>query len=202
MFRNGDSSDLAVTIGSGWRAHPLAIGTEDHFFMLKQGPATLPQNTYSKITMDQLYDATANEIGLEVAGSQAALNAAKGWHIKLPNTGEKVLSTPLTFKNTVTWTTYEPRPNGISSNCIPSAGTSRLYQVNLTNATPKNSDWDGEEGLDVDDRSYTLNSSSIVDEPVIVCTGAGCDLFVGIEKPPVDAGNSDRIVKTFWRKDS
>jgi len=202
VFRNGDSSDLAVTIGSGWRAHPLAIGTEDHFFMLKQGPATLPQNTYSKLTMDQLYDATANEIGLEVAGSQAALNAAKGWHIKLPNTGEKVLSTPLTFKNTVTWTTYEPSSNSISSTCIPSAGTSRLYQVNLTNATPKNSDWDGEEGLDVDDRSYTLNSSSIVDEPVIVCTGAGCDLFVGIEKPPVDAGSSDRIVKTFWRKDS
>lgn len=202
VFRNGDSSDLAVTIGSGWRAHPLAIGAEDYFFMLKQGSATTPRTTYSKIALDQLYNATTNDVGLKVEGAQAALNAAKGWYIALPNMGEKVLSTPLTFKNTVTWTTYEPSSSSISNNCIPSVGTSRLYQVNLNNATPKNPHWDGEEGLDKDDRSYTLRASSIVVEPVIVCTGAGCDLFVGIEKPPVDEGNSGRVVKTFWRRGS
>ena len=117
----------------------------------------------------------------------------------MPNNGEKVLSTPLTFKGAVTFTSYEPNSTPGTSNCLPVAGVTRVYQVDVLDASPIN-DWDDVEGLTETDRGTELKTSSIVDEPVIICTGAGCDMFVGAEEPPSSLTDGDRATKTFWRK--
>lgn len=193
-------SSLAVTIGSGFRAHPLSVETDDRFYMLRQSAVFSTPDSYETVAESDLYDATDNDVGEGVDGASDALANAKGWFFDLPNTGEKVLSTPLTFADRVTFTTYEPSPNSLSNNCIPAAGTSRVYQVMLGDASPANN-WDTVTGLTEDDRSLLLKTSSIVDEPVVICAKGGCDLFVGTERPAISSPNTDRIVKTFWRKD-
>lgn len=194
--------ELAVTIGSGKRASPLSTANQDRFYMIRQGAVFGPPASYTAKVEADLYDATANLVQVgnttEIAAAKTALTAAAGWYIDFPRSGEKVLSTPLSFRNTVTFTTYEPS-NELTS-CVPKAGTSRLYQLQLRDAAAV-TDWNEIEGLQTDDRAYTLNTPSIVDEPVIICTGSGCDLFAGAEKPPLDTLSSGSIIKTFWRQD-
>lgn len=191
---------MAVTIGSGFHASPLSAGTNDRFYMIRQTDVFKAPAIYTKLAETDLYDATDNNVGENIDGAAAALAAKQGWYFEMPHSGEKVLSTPLTFKDTVTFTSYEPNSNSVTNNCIPAAGISRVYQVNMADASPIN-EWDDITGLTEDDRARHLQSSSIIDEPVIVCTGAGCDLFVGAEKPPISTPNTERVVKTFWRKD-
>ncbi len=201
LVTTDDAKSFAVTIGSGFRAHPLDTGTTDRFYMMMLPRAYNAGTSYTKYTETHFYDATANEIGADTITVDSALNGKQGWYFNLPNAGEKILSTPLTFKGTVTFTTYEPNPNSVTSNCIPAAGVSRIYQVNLEDGTPVN-EWDGDiSALSPADRSYKLQTSSIIDEPVIVCTGDNCDLFVGAEKPPIETTFSDRVVKSFWRQE-
>lgn len=73
--------------------------------------------------------------------------------------------------------------------------------MSVQDSSPIN-EWDDVTGLTEDDRSTYLQSASIIDEPVIVCTETGCDLFAGAEQPNVDTGSNSRIVKTFWRRDN
>jgi type IV pilus assembly protein PilY1 len=198
VFEDG-ATQLAVSIGSGYQASPLSFATDDRFYMILQEDVFNIPTQYEKVTTAELYNANDNDVGEGVDGAVELLQSAKGWYFDMPNAGEKVLSTPLTFKNTVTFTTYEPNPNSATSRCVPAAGITRVYQVALNNAAPINN-WDDIEGLTEADRGTELRSSSIIDEPVIVCTGAGCDMFVGAEKPPVNTPNTDRVIKTFWRK--
>ncbi len=198
VFEEGETQ-LAVSIGSGFQASPLSTVTNDRFYMILQSDVFSIPQTYTKLTEADLYNADANDVGEGVEGSLELLKAAQGWYFNTPNTGEKILSTPLTFKDTVTFTTYEPNPMSATSRCVPSAGITRVYQVALDDASPINN-WDDVTGLTEADRGTELKSSSIIDEPVIVCTGAGCDMFVGAEKPPVNTPNTDRVIKTFWRK--
>jgi len=51
------------------------------------------------------------------------------------------------------------------------------------------------------DRFTELNTPSIVDEPVIICTDQGCELFAGPEQPPIPLLEGDNIVRTHWRQD-
>ncbi len=191
---------LAVTIGSGFQASPLSTVTEDRFYMLLQDDVYTIPTTYVKLTHANLYDATDNDVGEGVDGAVELLEAQQGYYFNTPNVGEKILSTPLIFNNAVTFTTYEPNPSQQTSRCIPAAGVTRVYQINLLDGAPINN-WDDVDGLTEADRGTELKTTSIIDEPVIICTGAGCDMYVGPEQPPSELLTEDRVYKTFWRKD-
>jgi type IV pilus assembly protein PilY1 len=202
MVEIDGSRELAITIGSGKRPNPLSKDTQDRIYMIRQKSVFGAPSSYQNLLQSDLYNAADNLVQQGTAAEQAAaytaLSAAGGWYFDLPREGEKVLSTPLTFRNTVTFTTYEP--NSSSDSCVPKAGTSRVYQLNIGDASSVNN-WDNIDGLTAEDRSYELSTPSIIDEPVIICTGDGCDLFTGAEKPPVDTLSSGSIINTFWRQD-
>ncbi|WP_279250931.1 PilC/PilY family type IV pilus protein [Candidatus Marimicrobium litorale] len=202
LVERDGSRNLAISIGTGKRPSPLGTAQNDRMYMLFQGAVFGPPAAYVKLTESDLYDTTENLIveGDTDARNAAttALDVAAGWYFDLPGDGEKVLSTPLTFRDTVTFTTY--MPSNAATSCSPKVGTSFVYQVNVLDATPVN-DWDDIEGFSKEDRAYELKTPSIIDEPVIICTGAGCDLFTGAEKPPIDTLSSGSIIKTFWKQD-
>ena len=136
---------LYIAIGSGYQAHPLSTDTTDRFYVFKQTNISAPPPDtngdgvpdYVKMTESDLYDATADLITTGTSAQQSTaltdLAAADGWYITLSHAGEKVLSTSLTYNGTIYFTTYEPKANTVS--CVPSAGTSRLYALNILNAT-------------------------------------------------------------------
>lgn len=140
---NLDASPFyAVTLGSGYRAHPLDTVIEDHFYMIKDegvfdintsGEYTLPETPF---VITDLYDATAHlltssdDTVQQLATSQFA--QAAGWLIKLDIGGEKVLASPLILDYQIIFTTYLPASASTSA-CAPPTGNSRAYLVELIN---------------------------------------------------------------------
>ena len=210
LIRDRNDFELAVTIGSGFRPSPLSKVTEDAFFMIRQRAVFGPPTAYNKLTIANLFDATDNRVGDGVDGdgnivsqvdARTDLEAKEGWYIDLHNSlqpGEKVLSTPLTLDNTVTFVTYTPSGGIVDCNAV--AGLSRVYAVNISDATPS-VNFPGLETIDETARAYQLNTPSIIDEPVVICTGEGCDVFTGAEQPPLDEILNSRITRTYWRKE-
>jgi len=203
--------ELAVTIGSGLRPSPLSRVTQDKFFMVRQLAVFGAPSSYTKIKMANLYDATDNRVGdgIDSDGNEVnkveareELEAEDGWYIDLhaiAAPGEKVLSTPLSLDGTVTFVTYTPTTAATECTAVP--GSSTVYNVNIADATPTTAFTDLGEVPDETNRAFKLTSPSIIDEPVVICTGAGCDVFTGAEQPPLDDILNDRITRTYWRKD-
>jgi type IV pilus assembly protein PilY1 len=213
LIRMGEELKLAISIGSGERPSPLSEGTNDKFFVIFQDTVYGAPASYETLYLgddpatatvetSSFYDATDNLLQTgttaEIEAEKSLLANSQGWFIDLERPGEKVLSTPLTFRNTVTFTTYEPRNE--AGSCVAKAGTSRIYQVSLFDATAVNV-W-GDTGEDPDpQREYVLDTPSIVDEPVIICTEQGCELFAGPEQPPIDTLGGSNIVRASWRQE-
>ncbi|MFT2091600.1 PilC/PilY family type IV pilus protein [Paraglaciecola sp. 2405UD69-4] len=145
----------AVTLGSGYRAHPLDDVINDHFYMVKDtgifnfdenGNYTYPNNT---LGLADLYDATDHLLSSsDSTAKELALEAfadADGWYIRLDSGGEKVLASPLILDYQVIFTTYLPATANESS-CAPPTGNSRAYLVELIT---------GNAVVDLDDNTYT-----------------------------------------------
>ena len=152
------------------------------------------------MTESDLYDATANVIGegndTQKAAALTALTGADGWYITMEHSGEKILSTPLTFNGVVYFTTYEPQTTTVG--CVPTAGTSRLYELNSSNATPANNldNSSDASNLTKSDRSLTLTDIGLPPDPVHMrvqdSSGVGDVILVGThaEKATGNGGNT------------
>lgn len=197
---NGARS-LAVSIGSGYRGHPLNEYIEDRFYAFRT--ATLFKTSgEGTLTESDLYNATQNLIQ---AGSAAQKDAAKtafkqttgGWYIKLTNSGEKVLSRALTAGGVLYFNTYEPSIS--SAACSAAVGKNRSYSVRLLNATPASVTVDG--NGTPGDRADSSNSEGIAGDPQLFCQGDKCWVLKdpSLEPDPVDAPPPG---KTYWMDSS
>lgn len=197
---------MGVSVGSGYRAHPLNEAIKDRFYVLKQfNNIYTPPTTYVKRTEADMYDATLNLIvegtSTEQATARAALsstdaNKKDGWYIRLTNTGEKVLAESVTLNGQLVFTTYQPYA-AVTSSCQPAVGTARAYIVNILDATP-NSDINGDGSTTKEDRVIQLKNGSIPSKPTVTDTVDGKPtVMVGPESvSDVDTGR--QIIRTYW----
>ncbi|GAB5413060.1 MAG: hypothetical protein Cons2KO_06630 [Congregibacter sp.] len=136
LVRGPDGPELAIAIGSGFRPSPLSILATNRMYMIRQSAVFSAPSSYNAVTEANLYDATANTLatatGTTLAEEQDLLYAAQGWFFDLSFPGEKVLSSPLIANDRVIFTTYTPGSSGVW--CVPAAGTSRAYSVQLEDA--------------------------------------------------------------------
>ncbi len=201
---------LSLSIGSGWRAHPLDTVVEDRFYNIRltdiYGP---PLDEDGKpdyplaYTETSLYDATANLIGegdaTEKDAANASLEATNGWYIRLEDDGEKVLSNPITFQGSIFFTTYAPLAP--ASACSAALGGGYLYIVNAWDATPvMNLDGLGDlDSLTKDDRRRQLGRMGIPPSPQVMMPDEGGPvILVGPETyDPPEQEVSSRI---YWRE--
>ena len=172
--RNG-SFVYALSIGSGYRAHPLDDQIEDRLFVFFDENADVgtPSSTPSALTTSNLYDATSDDItngtdAQQTAAAAALTNAStKGWYIKL-GAKEKVLARTVLFRNRVLFTSFLPEGSG--GVCDVTSTTNRLYVLDLNDATgefPVDTNNDGT--MDSYDRSSIVaDQAMILDEPMIV----------------------------------
>ncbi len=170
--RDGQAMTV-LAVGSGYRAHPLNMATDDKFFVFFD-PATevgTPASIPAFLTMSSLYDATPNTLQTATGAARdleiAALGVANGWFIDLAD-DQKVLVGSRIFDYKVFFNTFS---SGVADPCDYQRGVNRFFAVNLLDATAAietDVDDDGEPDDIVRNVIIEDATSAIVSEPTIV----------------------------------
>ncbi|MDP2154924.1 MAG: PilC/PilY family type IV pilus protein, partial [Sulfuricella sp.] len=144
----GTSFD-AILIGTGDREHPFDMNIQNYFYMFKDTSTGLTGSATGITaecteTSTNLYDATLNKSQTGTAtydavaytASQAALNAAKGWCIRL-DVGEKVVGNATTLLGTTYFGTNLPSELSDEDiqQCKSNLGEARLYAISFKDAS-------------------------------------------------------------------
>jgi type IV pilus assembly protein PilY1 len=123
-----------VIIQSGDRAHPLAVGTQDHLFYIKD--RSQHQSGVSHYRFEDLVDRTVCVNGAEIDSTGIGCSEhqlAAGWKLRFSRPGEKGLSRPLVDGGRVFATTYSPPST--ENSCSALEGQGHLYALKLQDAT-------------------------------------------------------------------
>jgi len=132
-------SVFIVSIGSGFRAHPLDESIDDKFFILVDNSPYKPidADNFETITTDELASITITDSGdgasISLDGSIKD-NDKRGWKVSFPESGEKVLSTALAFDGVMTFTTLVPKAllTGVGiDQCAAPRVQGRFYAINV-----------------------------------------------------------------------
>jgi type IV pilus assembly protein PilY1 len=145
MIVDGRERYMAISIGSGYRAHPLKKNNEnaqDRLYMIKdENLYSIPQlGALSTIQHgSHLVDLTSYTYtdgdGKDIPISN--WDQRKGWYINLNRSiGEKALAEAFTLDNTVFFTTFQPESSAPTDACSSAAHTARAYVMKVTNAKP------------------------------------------------------------------
>lgn len=103
--------DILLSVGSGYRAHPLSLRVKDYHFVFK---TTLVKPTSSHVTkISDLAD----------WGDASAY----GWKVPLKHSGEKVLSRSNTTAGAIIFTTFAPKSSNAADLCSSDPGIATLY---------------------------------------------------------------------------
>lgn len=189
---------VALSIGSGYRAHPLETAIQNHFYVLRD-KTVLENEAPELIELGDLVNIT-DMLGFEEDGRSAALaeiedNDRDGWYLEFDAIGEKVLAESVTFDNVVYFTTYLP-PSAAITGCAANAGSARLYAVGLLDGLPAR-DRDLDQTLEGSDRYQELGDrpSAGLINPQFLSTPTGFKLCVGNDCDEVSAAQTLRRVK-------
>jgi type IV pilus assembly protein PilY1 len=219
FLASGGRTWLNIAIGSGFRAHPLNIDTQDRFYSLRdyQPFVQLTQaqfNTFTAIT-----EANPNLVDITDTITPTIPAGAVGWRLDLRRpaagfTGEKNLAEARTIQSMIQFTTYEPNSasTAASASCAPGVGVNRLYSVSAFTGAPVYDRESPEDPPDsVDDRDTELAQGGLAPEVVwlfpspdnpATCVGKECRpdpvCLVGLESCGV--GINLAPVRTFWRQ--
>lgn len=212
LFKHKGNNTIVISVGSGYRSHPLNESIDDRFYVLyDENVFGIPAVATAPLSEVDLAESSA------LAG-QDFLPTYKGWYKKLVNgDGEKVLASPITFKNKVIFTTFANVAITPSSDaCSALTGNqARAYVLDLMTASAT-ADLNGDGIVDKLDESFPVIRGEILDSPQLVfnkpsnCTSEGCDQHVDIRigkslVPLIDKntkdGNAnlgDFLPKVFW----
>jgi type IV pilus assembly protein PilY1 len=124
-FSNKETKEnfLTVSLGSGFRAHPLQAAGVDSFYIIKDSNIMNRPTSYETLDRDDL---------LPIPTTTASTsNSPKGWMHDL-TASEKVLSPSLTSNGSMYFTTFSPTPTSSNvSGCNADIGQGRVYTINF-----------------------------------------------------------------------
>jgi len=120
---------LSVSLGSGYRAHPLDKTTNDRFYSLRD------PDIFNQLTQTQYnnYSVIEDADLVEVQGDFGTVisSSNRGWKLTIPG-DEKVLASSRTFDDTIYFVTFEPEVSSTDP-CTAGQSVNRLYAVNGEN---------------------------------------------------------------------
>ncbi len=198
---------ISISIGSGYRAHPLDTTANDQFFSIRDPNVFNPltqdaYNNYDIVTVDDLVE-VSGEFNVVITSEQ------DGWKFTLPDT-QKVIANSVTFNDSVFFVGFSPEENNVSP-CQPGNGRNFLYQVSVINGDPIVA---REAGVPADpdaERVTELAQGGIASTPTFLfpgstdpdCEGAECAeppiACVGVEC--FSPGFVNNPVRTLWTQD-
>ena len=115
---------LLVSIGSGYRAHPLDEDVQDHFYLIKDPHGLNYPEGYETIQISDLVEWSSSDATDES-------KSAYGWYFDPTLVGEKVMSPSITLNGVVTFNTFSTTTDEEFS-CSGNLGASRTYQFALS----------------------------------------------------------------------
>lgn len=198
---------IALSIGSGYRAHPFDLSANDRFYSLRDSNVftKLTQSAYD--TFPIIHDADLVEIGGQAGAIITSMN--RGWKFTVP-ANQKILADSLTFDDQVLFVAFSPDVNAAAT--CAGKGTNFLYRMKVVNGDPIVPNIDTLADADADDaRSEVLQQGGIAPSPTILfpspdnvaCTGAACSPpplgCIGVEC--FDPGFENDPVRTLWTQD-
>ena len=206
------SQQLAIAIGSGWRAHPLDTLTQDRLYSIRSthvyGP---PLDTTGVITYPSVADDANGAPTTGFANVTATLNPAdtairKGWWIDLGTDagggeaapGEKVLNAAVAADGRLLLTSYRPETDVAA--CTPAVGSSAVWALDSVNGSPTDAFTDGGAPPGLADRAERLDQPGLSGPVSIRFPETGEATFsVGTEK--IDQlGIEELRRRTFWQE--
>ena len=227
IAKNGERF-LSISIGSGWRAHPLNEAVEDRFYMIRSNSPYMKPAGYGKnagtATSPIWLPLTEADLSNVTDDIDPAYNA-NGWMLELESSGEKVMGASITVNNQIIFTSYEPVATGDA--CSPAVGGGAVYALDVMNGAPvlnlddSGDDEDGENSesgdtdddngnvarygnreLTKEDRRKTLKQDGIPPSPTALITETdgkiGTTILVSTEQP-VDVDFSNLTQRTYWQ---
>jgi len=172
-----------VLIASGNRTQPLRTeplkpDVHDRIFAFRdpQLEPLVDSSSFEPIKMDKMFDATSNVLQSGSEGSkiqaQKDLKDSRGWYVNLqekpPNgdwIGEKGLASPFILDGKAFLTTYVPPKEG-ENECDPTVGESKLYVLDILNATAA-LDLNNDGKIDEKDRSKGVGEGIVPPPPIL-----------------------------------
>jgi len=198
---------ISLSIGSGYRAHPLYTGNTDRFYSVRD-PAVF--NKLTQVDYDNYTAVTESDL-VEVSGQVRTIidPAKKGWKFTLP-ADQKILSGSVTFDDSIFFVGFSPEAN-LNDICQPSNGRNFLYRVSVENGDPVVNNLDALDPADADaERVRELAQGGIAPTPAFLfpspdanCSGEDCSpppiACIGVECFDPDFRNFP--VRTLWTQD-
>jgi type IV pilus assembly protein PilY1 len=200
---------IAVSIGSGYRSHPLDLSAKDQFYSIRDANVftKLSQSDYSAYPIVQESDL------IEVSGKTGVVvtTADRGWKFTLPD-NQKVLADSLTFDDQVLFVAFTP-DFASAVNCSAGQGANYLYRMAVTNGDPIVPYPSLLEPGNADDaRRDLLRQTGIAPSPTILFPSPDdltCPAGTDCSPPPLncigtecfDAGFENNPVRTLWTQD-
>ena len=199
---------IAISIGTGYRAHPFDLGATDRFYSLRD------PDVFSKLTQAAYdsYPVMLDSALVEIGGqTQAVITSSdRGWKFTVPG-NQKILADSITFDDQVLFVAFSPDSDAAVT-CAAGKGTNFLYQMSIINGDPIVPNIGSLADADSDDaRRTTLQQGGIAPSPTILfpspddpdCEGEECSpeplRCVGVECDP--PGFRNYPVRTLWTQD-
>ena len=204
-----DRRYISVSIGTGYRAHPLDKSAADRFYSLRDPDVFNQLTQVAYDTYSIAYDSDLVEVSGKI--DVQISNLDRGWKFTLP-ANEKVLAESRTFDDSVYFVSFEPEAQSADP-CQAGLSVNRLYRVSLANGNPVVNNLDELDPNDPDAldnaRVTELDQGGIAVRPIFLfpsplgaedCTGSDC------APPPVgcvgvecfDPGFDNNPVRTLW----
>ena len=203
-----DRRYISVSIGTGYRAHPLDKSAADRFYSLRDPDVFNQLTQVAYDTYPIAYDSdlvdVAGLVNVQVGVSD------RGWKFILP-ANEKILAESRTFDDSVYFVSFEPEAYS-SDPCQAGLSVNRLYRVSLVNGDPvvDLDELDPNDPIELDAARVTeLDQGGIAVRPIFLfpspldtddCNGSDCAPppigCVGVEC--FDPGFDNNPVRTLW----
>lgn len=229
LVASGGHRFLSVSIGSGWRAHPLNERVQDRFYMLRSNSVYSRPTNYGKnagsAASPSWTPITESDLVNVTDDLDPELNDY-GWLLELESSGEKVMSKSVTVNNQVIFTSYEPAASGDS--CSPAIGGGAAYVLDIFTGAPTtnlddsdSSDLDGgddsgtDDGTDdnenqvtyrngdltKEDRKKTLQQDGIPPAPTALITESEGNIgtTILVSTEKLDIDFSNLTQRTYWQ---
>ncbi len=216
LLQHNGKTYMTISLGSGYRTHPLNTNTEDRFYVLMEPNVyNEPPAGFVALKNADLVNAKTGFTGVnDNLLTPPADTVYKGWYYDFAHTGEKVLAPAVTFLNKVVFTTFAPvdkNGEGVAGDpsvdpCVVPPNSARAYVLDLfTGKAVANLDRNTATGTNGKDEFVVAGFNEILDAAKIIfrmpsaadggdCAAGDCQQTVEIrvgklEMPILDASN-------------